>query len=479
MSSRRGSRPQIGRLPRASLLVPLALALAASALPAGAADRRQSGFRHAGKLTVDVFLGRTDEASAVAIQPDGKIVAAGSYAGFGNDTRTFAVVRLDPDGTPDRTFGSNGRVLTAFPNGSAWAAGVALQPDGKIVVAGTATAARGGPDFALARYYPDGSPDTSFSGDGKLTTDFGGTDYGNAVAIQRDGKIVVAGSHDDDGVSDGDFALARYRGDGSLDRFFSGDGKTTTSFGHDEYAAAVAIQSDGKIVAAGTRRDHLNSDFALVRYTANGALDPSFDGDGKVTTGFDSDFDDAAGLAISSDDRKIVVAGETHVSDNFGGAWTFALARYRSNGSLDRAFSDDGKVTAPGGLGWYAHGTAVAFQPDGRLVVAGWMRRTQSPAAPADFALARYNSNGSLDRTFSDDGMLNTDFGANDTADAVAVEPDSKIVAVGSTDAGPGGDLDFALVRYDTDGSVDDGPAPAIRSVSPESRASGARKEAR
>ncbi len=405
-------------------------------------------------MTLDIFGGVNDSADAVAVQPDGRIVAAGSFSGFGNDTGTFAVARLNPDGSPDRSFGSNGRVLTAFPNGSAWATGVAIEPDGKIVVAGTASAGRGGDDFALARYDANGSLDSSFSGDGKLTTDFGEEDRAHGLAIQRDGKIVVAGSTSAGRGAD-DFALARYDPDGSLDATFSGDGKVTTGFGHHEHASGVAIQSDGKIVAAGTRRDGLNNDFALVRYDRNGTLDPSFDGDGKVTTGFGSDFDEAAGVAISSDDRKIVVAGSTHVSDNFGGAWTFALARYRSNGSLDRSFDGDGKVTTGFGLEWNAFGTAVAFQPDGRLVVAGWRRRGRAAVVGGDFALARYFSNGSLDATFSRDGEVATDFGGSDYSEAVAIQPDGRIVAAGSTDTGAGGDEDFAFARYDADGSPD------------------------
>jgi uncharacterized delta-60 repeat protein len=196
--------------------------------------------------------------------------------------------------------------------GTDMAYSVAIQSDGKLVVAG-----KNDSDFAIARYNTDGSLDTSFSGDGKQTTDFGGSDYIQSIAIQSDGKIVAVGAKFYAGF---DFAMARYNTDGSLDTSFDSDGKVTTDFGNfSDVASGVAIQSDGKIVAAGKA----GSGFGLARYNANGSLDTDFDSDGKVTTGF-GDWDGiGAGLALLSDGR-LVVAGTA----SLGGTSDIAIARY-------------------------------------------------------------------------------------------------------------------------------------------------------
>src|SRR5215204_6359414 len=251
----------------------------------------------------------------------------------------------------DPTFSGDGKQTTDFGHGADAAGGMALAPHGKIVAVGqTGT---GGYNWALARYNPNGALDPTFSGDGKQTTDFGGEpgiDVATAVAMQTDGKIVAVGR----GGPEGDFALARYKSNGSLDPTFSGDGKQTTGFGG--YASAVAIQSNGKIVVAGNG----GGSFALARYKPNGSLDPTFSGDGKLTTGFGR-FSGAQGMAIQPD-GKIVAAGFALDGD-------FGLARYNPNGALDPTFSGDGKQTT--GFGRFDGAQGMAIQPDGKIVAAG------------------------------------------------------------------------------------------------------------
>jgi uncharacterized delta-60 repeat protein len=252
---------------------------------------------------------------------------------------------------------------------------VALQADGKIVAVGRASG-----NFALARYYLNGSPDPSFSGDGKQTTDFGGFDEGRGVALGANGKIVAVG---DAGV--GDFALARYNANGSLDPSFSGDGKRTTDFGGDDAAYGMVLQADGKIVAvggggtaqAGVLLHGSGENFALARYNANGSLDPSFSGDGKRITDFGGS-DRASGVALQAH-GKVVVVGDGDVDDDF------ALARYNANGSLDPSFSGDGKQTTDFGGPDAAHG--VALQANGKIVAIGHGLGSDQRQ---DFALARY-----------------------------------------------------------------------------------------
>ena len=329
-----------------------------------------------GMLRTDIG-GALDQAQGVAIQSNGKIVAAGyAYTGSYND---FAVVRYNTDGSLDTTFGTGGKVTTPIGVTDDQAEAVAIQSNGKIVVAGSSLNGSDY-DFALARYNTDGSLDTTFDGDGKLTTDFSGAyDYAWAVAIQSNGRIVAAGSSTVG--TDQNFALARYNTNGSLDGTFDGDGKLTTDFGSlEEVAYGVAIQADGRIVAAGRSGNGFSGDFALARYYTNGSLDTTFDTDGKVTTPFSGE-DQARAVAIQPN-GKIVTAGLT---DSGAGA-DFALARYYTNGSLDISFDGDGKVITP--IAIYDAAYAVAIQSDGKIVAAGG----SADVDQYDFALARYNS---------------------------------------------------------------------------------------
>jgi uncharacterized delta-60 repeat protein len=393
-----------------------------------------------GKVTT-LFGTSDDKAYAIGLQPDGKIVAAGFY-----DTTIdldFALARYNSNGSLDTTFGSSGRRSADWDALDNVGQALAIQPDGKIIVVGYTPnpAVPGDFIFALVRYINNGSPDTTFSGDGKTTTDFGIDDRAYAIALQPDGKIVVAG-YTYSG-SDSDFILVRYNGNGSLDTTFSIDGITITNFNFgNDTAHAVAIQPDSKIVVAGYSSIAGNSDFALARYNSDGSLDTTFSGDGKTTTSFGGGSDTATALVIQPDGR-IVVVGDTFNLTTLD--QDFALARYNSDGSPDTTFSADGKTTTSFGSGRDL-GTALALQPDGKIIVAG---RSHN-GADYDFALARYNTNGSPDVIFDGDGKVTTPVGTNfDYGQALALQPDGKIIVAGYTDTGTS--YDFALVRYNGD----------------------------
>jgi len=360
----------------------------------------------------------------------------------------LGVTTMAQPGSLDVDFDADGKVTTDLGAGYDLGESVAIQPDGKIVVAGSAEIGTDN-EFALARYNTDGTLDNSFSIDGKVTTNFG-TDFaqGNSVAIQPDGKIVVAGSSSHFN-SDLKFAVARYNTDGTLDNSFSLDGKVTTTFGTGiagVSVSSVAIQPDGKIIVAGSSWEGPNHDFALARYNTNGTLDNSFSADGKVTTDFGMGFDDGESVAIQPD-GKIVVAGTSHNGTDL----EFALARYNTNGTLDNFFSFDGKVTTDFGTGLGA-GLSVAIQPDGKIVVAG--TSYNSLGGDEDFALARYHAHGSLDNNFGVNGKVTTDFGTSiDVGESVAIQLDGKIVVAGYSYIGA--NYDFALARYNTDGTPD------------------------
>jgi uncharacterized delta-60 repeat protein len=356
-------------------------------------------------------------------------------------------------GDLDPSFSGDGKQTTGFRiSGSAAndvASAVAIQANGKIVVVGSSGSHATGSDFALARYNPNGSLDKSFSGDGRQRTGFGiwgPICVATAVAIQDDGKIVVVGFTHQTSY-DYAFAIARYNPNGSLDPSFSGNGRQRTYFFGTDHATGVAIQGDGKIVVVGDAYNLTTdaADFAIARYNPDGSLDPSFSVDGRQTTGFGFGPHDAAnGIAIQGDGR-IVAAGNASVPVAKHGSRAvssdFALARYNPNGTLDKSFSGNGReITAFGG---YAGANAVALQGDGSIVAAG----VDQEPPNYDFALARYNPDGSLDTSFSGNGREITGFGRYSEANAVALQADGNIVAAGKG-RGSDGTSDFALARY-------------------------------
>jgi uncharacterized delta-60 repeat protein len=371
-----------------------------------------ASFDSDGIVTTD--FGGTDQIWSVAIQSDGKIVVAGQ-----SDSE-FGLARYTTAGALDTTFGSGG-IVTTIISGTDRVLSVVIQSDGKIIAAGYSNN-----NFALARYTTAGALDTTFDSDGIVTTDFGSTDQIWSVAIQSDGMIIAVGSSNDN------FALARYTTTGALDTTFDTDGKVTTDFGSTDRAHSVAIQSDGMIVAVGDSYSGTDYDFALARYTTAGALDTTFDTDGKVTTDFGST-DQIWSVAIQTD-GKIVAVGKSDTD--------FALARYTTAGALDTTFDTDGKVTTDFGSTDWAH--SVAIQSDGKIIAAGYSNN--------NFALARYTTAGALDTTFDTDGKVTTDFGSTDRAHSVAIQSDGKIVAAGFSNN------NFALIRY--------GPANPVSSLS-------------
>ena len=343
-------------------------------------------------------------------------------------------------GALDTSFNGTGKVTTTIGTFDAGRS-IAIQSDGKIVVAGYSSKPSG-LVFTVVRYNSDGSLDTSFNGSGKVTTRIGQLDdEAFSVAIQADGKIVVAGFSYNG--SNYDFAVARYNSDGSLDTSFNGTGKVTTPIGSDDDTGyAVAIQGDSKIVVSGRSWIGSGFAFALVRYNSNGSLDTSFNGTGKVTTDIGGNDDSGFSMAIQGD-GKILVAGYSYNGSNED----FAVVRYNSNGSLDTSFNGTGKVTTPIGIGGDL-GLGMAIQNDGKIVVAGY-----SSEINADFAVVRYNSDGSLDTSFNGTGKVTTPIGGgNDAGYSVAIQADGKIVVAGYSYAA---NADFAVVRYNTDGSLD------------------------
>ena len=420
----------------------LVLVWASTALAAaGDVDPTFSGDGYA---VTSITSGWDDIGKAVAVS-NNKVVIVGNTSASSTGLN-FAVARYNLDGSPDTTFSGDGKWSFDFPvrpdaaHTDDEALDVAIQSDGKIVVIG-----RNGSRVAIVRLTIAGAFDPTFSGDGRTTFLFASAGYSEAkgVAIQSDGKIVVAGYTFGTGFGP-DFGVARVRGtDGVLDTTFSGDGLLTTDFsGGGDIANDVALQSDGKIVVIGQTSLSSDTDVALSRYTTQGTLDTTFSGDGKQITELNGvgDIREKMSSVALQSDGKIVVAGYRGTST---GA-QFALARYTTNGGLDTSFSGDGlQYTYLATSSSIAYGFAVAIQSNGKIVVAG-----RALADVWDIAVARYNTGGGLDSTFSGDGKLVDPIssGSDEGLEDVAVAADGKIVGAGWTNVAGG--YDFLVARY-------------------------------
>jgi uncharacterized delta-60 repeat protein len=358
--------------------------------------RLDRGFGGDGVVVTDVAKGE-DSASAVAIQPNGKIVVVGTATVARRDTITL--VRYRRKGALDRTFGEDG--IATVDADDATGEDVAIQPDGRIVVVGTVF---GTSWFAVARLDRLGGPDDTFHGDGIATVDVGAERaVTSALALQPDGKIVVAGASWTEAGFDG-IAVARFLAGGQVDGSFGTGGVATAEFtagtdGGGDWAGGVAIQRNGRIVVAGDAGGpaEYTSSFGVARFLGDGSLDPSFRGDGTARTNFTKWDDSASDVAILAD-GKIVAAGVAGFA--WGSLPTFALARYRVDGTLDPSFGDGGKLRTRVGGGQPAQqldivgswASAVALQSDGRIVVAGDVDRVAADRIDGRFAVARYRT---------------------------------------------------------------------------------------
>lgn len=290
----------------------------------------------------------------IAVQTDDKIVAAGFS---GND---FAVARYNADGSLDPSFDGDGMALTGF-GADEGATSVAVQPDGKAVAAGFTQAGPNPPNFALARYNADGSLDASFEGDGLVFTDFGDDDYATDVHVQADGKIVATGPTVA-GAGMANFAFARYNADGSPDNSFDADGRRTIEFGALDVASASAIGPDGSVVATGFSTTNGEFDIAMARLTPGGTPDPGFGVSGRFTTDI-QDMDAGEQVAVLSDNRIVVGGGAST-----GGNSDTAVLRYEADGDLDPTFGGTGIVIRDSGGPSDASG-GMAIQPDGKILI--------------------------------------------------------------------------------------------------------------
>jgi uncharacterized delta-60 repeat protein len=347
-------------------------------------------------------------------------------------------------GDLDPGFGGDGIVVTTLPGPFTWASSVVQQADGKLVAAGTANN-----QFVVVRYLPDGTLDTSFDGDG-TTTGFSADNYAEAWDLiqQSDGKLLVAGA------AEGNFALARYHSNGSLDNTFGSGGLVTTGFDNLSSISAVTQQRDGNLLAAGATRffdddDNFAGSFTLARYLATGALDTSFGTAGKVITDVKVGVDRISDV-IEQEDGKLVAVGFAGGYQGINGNEDIAIVRYLPDGSLDTSFGVDGLLM----LGVFTddinvggdRASSVIQLADGRLLVAGYGEINSTP-----MVMVCLLPDGSLDTNFGNNGVASgpMDF----RAVGLVQQADNKLVLSGSRWNGTGSD--YAWVRYEPNGSID------------------------
>ena len=357
----------------------------------------------------------------------------------------------------DTTFGTAGKATLELFGGAR--SSMALQPDGKIVMVGGTLQ-----DFILARFNADGSIDRTFgpNGDGKVTTDMGSgfiTEEATAVAVQADGKIVVVGYTAIDNAPptpDGPptFAIARYNSDGRLDTGFGTGGRVSGNV--NGRARAVAIQPDGKLVLAGEFERELAGgvfvmDITLARFNADGRIDLPFgtSGTGQLTTDIDG-LANSGGNIVLQPNGAIVVSGKPPCSQ--AQCNHTDVARYNANGTPDASFGSGGKRSLPG----VDVGQGLALQADGKLVLVGSVAVGSGTSASSDFAVTRLNADGSTDTTFGSLGTAVTAITSErDSAQAVALQADGKIVVVGHTVRINTNFTNFAIARFNSDGTLD------------------------
>jgi uncharacterized delta-60 repeat protein len=422
----------------AGTVVVAAVSVVVFALPSVAAPGQLDPSFGAGGTVITEFPSSFSGARAVAVQADGRVVTAGFAHTNDSIASDFALIRYRVDGTPDATFGTGGLVRTDFGGRFDEALAVAVQPDGKIVVAGSSSDATGA-DMAVARYRSDGTLDASFDGDGMALVEFDGEASARAAALQRDGKVVLAGRVDrpfGPGCCVADFAVARLTSAGGLDRSFSGDGRVVTDFlpGADngqDAANAVLVRADSRIIAAGSGvAGGMSVDFAVARYRADGSLDPTFGNDGRVTSDFVGFFDEIRDLAVDGEGRILAGGQSCELPGNSDEVCDFGLARYTARGTLDPRFGRGGRVRTDLGADLSEGIRGVVVQPGNRIVAAG---QTNGPGGP-DVGLTRYRSDGRLDRSFGAGGVVITPVSpATDEVGGLALGPVNRVVVAGTT----------------------------------------------
>ncbi len=406
---------------------------------------------------------QSSQITNIALQPDGKIVGVGTadyFTNLGYNLNDFGVCRFNANGTLDNTFDGDGKKLIRMSEGSDQAETVdidlsdPLYPTGKIVVGGAASPP-GARLFATARLLPNGNLDASFDTDGILVDAFTGNAQMNAIKVLSDGKILTGGGAYNNSTFTFNLVMIRYNVNGTRDNSFSGDGLVLYPSGDSKTQSPVKafqLLAGGKIIVASGRVGFIGgTPFVLSRYNSDGSLDISFDTDGILTTVYNApDFDEVIDLVVDGA-GNYMAGGESQTNTS---KYSFGINRYTPNGSLDNSFSGDGKyvINFPGSV---ERANSIVIQADGKLLVAGYTFRLGEGTGNAIYnsAIMRYTTNGLLDATWGNGGILNTNLNYSGEGSEVLVQPDGKVVvATSGTSLVAGG---VTVLRYNSNGTPD------------------------
>ncbi len=365
----------------------------------------------------------------IKIQNDGKIITGG-YSITNNSGSQFTLARFNINGTPDPTFGQSGIQITSISS-SSQIMDLEIQNDEKIIACGYSN--NGANQFTLARYNTDGSIDNSFGTNGIALTSIGDSASAQAAKIQSDGKIIAAGSTVIDGFSN--FALVRYNTDGSLDNSFNNNGIVTTLVGQRCAISSISIQSDEKIVVGGFTTDtNFTEQFTVARYNTDGSIDTTFGNNGVVITTV-GDISHISAISIQAD-GKIIAAGFT------GSTSQFLLARYNADGSLDTIFGTNGIVSTI--IGDFSGAASIQVQSDNKIIASGFSNSNGTD----QFVTIRYNTDGTIDETFGTNGIMINTIGFGSRSNSSIIQSDGKIVSGGYAQIGSNYQIEFCLARY-------------------------------
>ena len=383
-----------------------------------------------GKVSTE-FGNYNSSINSLALQPDGKIIAAGATFNNGSYHR-FALARYNTNGSIDTSFGTDGKVIGNHPTLKMSLCSILLQSDGKIIGGGIIYNNFSDSQFFLMRLNADGSVDTNYGTNGMIVSSNINI---NAMALQADGKILAAGFIFNNSGNK-DLALIRYNNDGTTDSGFGVNGLVTTSIGSRDIAKALALQPDGKIVVAATSTTSgYHSNFSLVRFFTNGEIDEAFGDDGVVSIDLDES-DEPTSVKVQPDGR-IVFTGWSGGSSS----GSHAIIRLMEDGDFDESFGDEGIITGPGA----EMAKSIELQSDGKMIVAG----AYQGGGSNNIALTRLEADGQPDTTFGENGLITTAFSTTCEANAVITQADGKIL-IGGEAGTTGGTYspDFALARY-------------------------------
>nr|WP_302227156.1 M10 family metallopeptidase C-terminal domain-containing protein [Azotobacter vinelandii]WKN21139.1 M10 family metallopeptidase C-terminal domain-containing protein [Azotobacter vinelandii] len=395
-----------------------------------------------GRLLIDMAGGH-DYGYDLALQSDGRILIGGQ------GSSNFGVVRLNADGTLDTGFSGDGKATFDIAGDYDYGRSLAVQSDGKILLGGYSfNPGTGNHDFSLIRLNANGSRDTSFSGDGRFSFD-SGDDYGYALAVQADGKILLAGSSYSPG--DGatyDFGVIRLNADGTLDSGFGSGGEVAFDIaGSSDYIHGLSVLPDGKILLAGFGFNSAGGDydFSVARLNADGSLDSGFGDAGTLVFDGGAGGDDYGYAMVVQSDGKILLGGG--IDDDFG------VIRLNADGSLDSGFGSGGKAVFDV-AGGSDSGRSLAIQADGKILLAGFGYNPGS--GNYDFGVIRLNADGTLDTGFGSAGRAVFDIaGSYDEGQGLVVQADGKILVTGSSYNPDSRKYDISAIRLNADGTLD------------------------